>query len=608
MYLAKLKISNFRGIKSADIKISPHFILLGSNNSGKSTIIDAVGLLLGKEQLVRNIGDYDFFGGNPQPDDRIIIRGVISGFEFKESIKHGEWFNDNNAGVPQWYNPNTGELKNERDEKSKDKLAVEIGFAARFDKDELNYETIRYFVTSHSDPFEETNQILINRNLTKKIGFFLLPSKRNWERIISFGSEIFRKVIEFQNAIPAESICQIRDDLKNNEHGIEKEPPFKDIVRRINDEIKGFSGKKSHLNFLPTDTDIESVRKSITPYLIGKGNTNLPLGCHGTGIISLQTLLLLLEFGRFRQLTDQNFILAAEEPELHLHPGMHRRLVGRMRSLSTQTIITTHSPEIASYYKPQEINIIQTDEEGEAVVRPLLDHVIPPENALMKLFTVYRKETSEALMHSKTLIPEGITEYYWFNKLINVCITTEGWLVDENSISSFGIIPTQESHVVPTYQTFVNLQENLYPFIDGDSAGNNYVSKLKKESLPPKIILQLPNNRCLEHLIAWIILPKDSNEITELKKILIDETINYTNLDELADFLKEKHKSYWKLHDELIDLISINSNYNNKAKLFIKAFDIIQSNTTEAKYNKFWKKDETKSDSKTNVLILNLFS
>jgi predicted ATP-dependent endonuclease of OLD family len=39
MYLAKLSISNFRGIRKAELSLARHFILLGNNNSGKSTIL-----------------------------------------------------------------------------------------------------------------------------------------------------------------------------------------------------------------------------------------------------------------------------------------------------------------------------------------------------------------------------------------------------------------------------------------------------------------------------------------------------------------------------------------------------------------------------------------
>src|SRR5690606_32137624 len=151
------------------------------------------------------------------------------------------------------------------------------------------------------------------------------------------------------------------------------------MVDRLNLDIKSFSGKEMYLNFLPTYADIESTRNSITPFLLGRGNTNIPLGSHGSGLVSLQTLLLLLEFGRFRKLSNQNFILAAEEPELHMHPGMHRRLIGRIRGLSTQTIISTHSPEIAAYYKPSEINIVQTKEDRTTSISPLVEKHTPPQ-------------------------------------------------------------------------------------------------------------------------------------------------------------------------------------------------------------------------------------
>jgi len=520
MYIAKLSISNYRGISQADLKLSQHIILLGNNNSGKSTIIDAIGLVLGKESLVRNIGDWDFFGANPQPNDRIKIVGLLTGFEFEDVDKEKEWFNNKSGGIPKWYNEETGEVFNSQNDQKTLKLAIEIGFAARFNKEDLEFETIRYFASGISDPFEEDGLNIINREQNRQIGFFLIPSKRNWERILSFNSEIFRKVVDLQEAIPAESLFQIRDDLRNNPHGIENEIPFKSIVDRINFEIKGFSGREMDLKFLPTNADIESAKNCITPFLLGRGNTNIPLGSHGSGLVSLQTLLLLLEFGRFRKENNQNFILAAEEPELHMHPGMHRRLIGRIRGLSTQTIISTHSPEVAAYYKPNEIHIVQTKDDGKTCTFPIVEKNTPPQNALMRLFTIYRRETSEALMHSKIIIPEGLTEYYWLNKLISAFITTEGWDVSD-SITSFGIIPTQDSNVVQTYNEISKIGTFLIPFVDGDSAGKGYTSNLKNVTNKPEFILQLKNNHFLEHLIGWIILPENTDEEASLKDFLI---------------------------------------------------------------------------------------
>ena len=606
MYLAKLNISNFRGVSKADLKLSEHFILLGNNNSGKSTIIDAIGLVLGKESLVRNIGDWDFFGGNPQPEDRIIIVGLLTDFEFNDESREKEWFNNINGGIPKWYNEETGEIFTNQNEAQTLKLSVEIGFAARFNKEDLEFETIRYFASGITDPFEEEGLNTINRELNRQIGFFLIPSKRNWEKIISFSSEIFRKVVDFQEAIPADSIFQLRNDFRSNPHGIEKETPFKEIVDRINIEIKGFSGKEMNLNFLPTNADIESTRNSITPFLLGRGNTNIPLGSHGSGLISLQTLLLLLEFGRFRKLNNQNFILAAEEPELHMHPKMHRRLIGRIRGLSTQTIISTHSPEIAAYYKPSEINIVQTKEDGTTSISPLVEKNTPPQNALMRLFTIYRKETSEALMHSKIIIPEGISEYYWLNKLVSAFITTEGWDVSE-TITPFGIIPTQDSNVVQSYKTIAKIGTFLIPFVDGDAAGNGYVTNLKNENPKPPFVLQLKNNHFLEHLLAWIILPSNAQDEQNLKTILDNKPIDYYDINQLGALLAADYKSYWKVHDELIELMVTNPALTLKVKNLIKALDKIVLGCDPASLNPDWVINVAESNADTTVLTLNIY-
>jgi hypothetical protein len=65
MYVCHLRIEGFRGIGTADITFGQHTVLLGANNVGKSAIIDALGLVLGRDKLVRTLGDYDFFGGLP---------------------------------------------------------------------------------------------------------------------------------------------------------------------------------------------------------------------------------------------------------------------------------------------------------------------------------------------------------------------------------------------------------------------------------------------------------------------------------------------------------------------------------------------------------------
>ena len=78
MYVCQLCINGFRGIDSATNNFGQHSVLLGANNVGKSSIVDALGLVLGRDKLVRTLGDYDFFGGLPTLKSRIRIEATIT--------------------------------------------------------------------------------------------------------------------------------------------------------------------------------------------------------------------------------------------------------------------------------------------------------------------------------------------------------------------------------------------------------------------------------------------------------------------------------------------------------------------------------------------------
>ncbi|HEX8472167.1 MAG TPA: AAA family ATPase, partial [Brevundimonas sp.] len=71
MKIAALTIENFRGIRQARVRFGTHTVFVGPNNCGKTTIIEALALLLGRDRMVRTLTEHDFYGSNPQPADRI---------------------------------------------------------------------------------------------------------------------------------------------------------------------------------------------------------------------------------------------------------------------------------------------------------------------------------------------------------------------------------------------------------------------------------------------------------------------------------------------------------------------------------------------------------
>src|SRR3974390_2556219 len=65
MRMAHLSIRNFRGISEAELTLPPHAVLIGDNNSGKSSVIEAIDLVLGPDRINRPnaIDEHDFYAG-----------------------------------------------------------------------------------------------------------------------------------------------------------------------------------------------------------------------------------------------------------------------------------------------------------------------------------------------------------------------------------------------------------------------------------------------------------------------------------------------------------------------------------------------------------------
>ena len=65
MRITRLKVENFRGIKVGELLIPSHAVMVGDNNIGKSSLLEAIDLVLGPERLSRRpvIDEHDFYAG-----------------------------------------------------------------------------------------------------------------------------------------------------------------------------------------------------------------------------------------------------------------------------------------------------------------------------------------------------------------------------------------------------------------------------------------------------------------------------------------------------------------------------------------------------------------
>jgi putative ATP-dependent endonuclease of OLD family len=510
MQVAKLEISNFRGIQEGEICFRDHTVLVGPNNCGKTTVIEALALLFGRERMIRRLTEHDFHGSNPAPADRIKLVATITGFTDDNPGHHLDWFRDD-RGVVKWFDPVTGNVHPNRDDTGWE-LACQVAFAARFDRSSLEVETLRFFYDDEAmgDVFVEENAILFPSRLVREMGFFLVPASRTWDRTISFGSELFRRVVAAGDGQPSESVLGERDRLRTPQERLEQDERLSPIITRLDEELRGFFRTAPTLHLRITATDSEALLDAVMPHYAHNGaDLPLPARRHGSGLLSLQHLLLLLQFGRLRDEAGETFWMALEEPELHVPPALQRRLVRRLQSLSSQTFVSTHSPMVAAMADPCGVSVLR-NEAGVLTSVPLLASVLPAAtpNSIRKLFQINRVETIAAIMHDYLLVPEGRTDFEWLALLVRSVDLKQGWNdgAECRFDSIMGVIPTHDGAVVATVGEMSRLHPRVVALVDGDVDGVGYANALVSAGAPNAgVIIRWHGGATIEDAIGWIV-------------------------------------------------------------------------------------------------------
>lgn len=508
MKIVRLDISGFRGIENGKILLGDFTVLIGANNCGKTTVVESLALLLGRDRLVRSLTEHDFFGSNPAVADRIKIIATVSGFAHNDPEQNHDWFRVGRA-AEKWFDPLSGDLSPAVTANATE-LACQIAFCARFDRQTLEAEAVRYFYDDENaaDPFADDAVIVpLPVSLIKELGLFLVPANRTWDRMMSFGSELFRKTVAYVEGNPSEAVIAERDRLRVPVLPLESDVRLAGLVGHINDDLKRLFGRDIALTLRLTSTDSEGVLDAVMPHFQEPGRPNLPGRRHGNGLISFQTLVLLMRFGNLRKERGDNFVMLIEEPELHIPPPQQRKLLHFLRSMATQTIVTSHSPTVAAVADPHQL-VLLVNNGGAMSANPLLQSPIDDDaNAVRRaLFLSDRVSTVSAIMHPAVLIPEGKFDAGWMKLLCRIADLTEsdGAAGSATFTHEVGVIPTKDARVRDTFMELVRVHPQVTCLVDGDAAGNAYRAALCATNPPCQRIIQWPVGWTIEDVVAWV--------------------------------------------------------------------------------------------------------
>ena len=330
MNIDKVKIYGFRNFSDATIKFNGKTLIIGANDVGKTNLIYALRLLLDKTLSERDI--------EPSETDFHITEDGSQVDSFSIYIFFKDIVEDAALSI----------LKGNV---SDDACSV---FQIVADKGSLGY---RFFVGCSEEELEEVN----GRFYLKYINMRYVKSRRDLNNFIN--SEKKQLLRLSQENLEDSDLFSDGKQLKKISRGLDV---INERVRRlhyvkaattlVNDELKKLS--YSYDNYaVHLDSGSIKVHQFIDNLELGASTSGSKMMLGGDGKNN-QILLALWKAKSEREFDPDHEVTfyCVEEPEAHLHPHQQRKLADYLiQQLPGQTIITSHSPQIAARYKPDSI-------------------------------------------------------------------------------------------------------------------------------------------------------------------------------------------------------------------------------------------------------------
>lgn len=457
MYLKKINIENFRGIKKAEVTLNDGItILIGENNAGKTTIIDAIRAALtnySSPSYIR-LNRYDFHKASPDitvPDAEICISGVFENLTNEDTLamfdslvaKENEFIAQ--IGVTAKYDSNK--------ERCYQKNAAGIDLSC----DAGN--VFEYIDVTYLKPLRDPD-ILLKSGRTSYIS-------KGIQKLLANGGK--------QEALEG-IIKALNEKISQNES-------IMAFSQQINKKTRDLLGKEweqdlsiilDNDDFLSFISDLKLLVERKEYFLNGLGLNN---------IISIAMILALHNDAEGYRM------ILIEEPEAHLHPILQRKLLSYIdttvkKNKNIQVVISSHSPNLVSSADISSICLINNTqascEPKTSLIAPLFKTDAEGKKEKRKLERFLDATRADLFFNKRLILVEGIAETLLLPQLAKIC----GYDLLENRISVINCMGLNFNMFIPIIaasgiRTFIITDDDRPSASDSDDKISKYAKSIR---------------------------------------------------------------------------------------------------------------------------------
>lgn len=480
----QVRIAGFRGISNLEISLPKVTVLIGKNNAGKTSIIKALQLALG--DYARHLTDEDFYIDNEDNESsKILVDVRIVPNESTEFTD--EWIET--FGEWRQFDENDNEF---------------VALRTICEKDVIRggYKVTKYALSAWQEFSNWTDDTArINKKITTRlesVPFVSIDAQRDIHQELREKTSYVGRIlseIDFSDD-DKENLEELIKDL--NDKAVETSPVLTDLKSQLDTLSQSFEGQ-GQTDITPFPKKIRDLSKRFSINFGEQEGSSFSMEYHGMGTRSWASMLAVkafLEISKAKHKDEAECffpIVAAEEPEAHLHPNAQRTLYKQLTEISGQVIISSHSPYLAALADQLDLRVISKSTDKGTFVNSL-DKALQPEE-LRKIHREVIYSKGELLFSSAIVLSEGETEAQALPLLFETYFKKEPFLLGVNFIGVGG----SGSKYKP-YLTFArDFDIPVFIFSDGEEKPLNGLQKTYDAVFGKTDLATAPNITIIEN-------------------------------------------------------------------------------------------------------------
>lgn len=411
MRVSRLTLSNFRGVQSAELHFDGHVLFVGPNNVGKSTICEALDIVLGPDRLSRfpPVEEFDFYNAKYVAADdsseapairiEVVLTDLTPEVE-SACFAHLEFWNASERRLL-----DGGEASAANPPFVVTCLRVEA--VGRYNAEEDEFEAETYF--SHSPDTLDGDLRVVRKSIRRLFGFLYLRALRTGSRALSLERGSLLDMILRLQGVRTGLWKSAIERLQNLDPPIDQDaadltPVLQSIEERLATYIPIDTPGRATRLFVSQLTR-EHLRKTMAFFIaLSPDQCHVPFQEAGAGTLNTLVLALLSFIAEIKR---DNVIFAMEEPEIALPPHAQRRIAEYLLHETTQAFVTSHSPYVIERFEPSQVMVLRRDIMGGVTGTPVSAATALPSNTYKRFA---RRGLVESMLGKAVIVVEGVTE------------------------------------------------------------------------------------------------------------------------------------------------------------------------------------------------------